>query len=80
MPTDGNTVLQSFTVAMGGSIGGQMSMTAAVFAWDQTDFRPSGPALAATSISTPLITASAPYRNDFYSVTLSPDVQLSPGQ
>lgn len=81
VPTDGNTVLQSFTVAMPGVAAGfQMNMTAAVFAWDQTDFRPSGSSLAATSISGPLMIGSAPYLNDFYNLTFSPGVQLLPGQ
>jgi hypothetical protein len=81
VPTDGNSVLQSFTVAMPGSPAGfQMNMTAAVFAWDQTDFRPSGSSLALTPISTPLDSGSAPYRNGFYSLTFFPGVQLAPGQ
>lgn len=80
-PSDGNTVLDSFTVAMPGSPAGfQMNMTAAVFAWDQTDFRPSGPALASVSLSSPLLGGSSPYLNGFYNLTFSPDVQLSPGQ
>lgn len=80
-PTDNNTLLQSFGVTMvGSSPGFQMNMTAAVFAWDQSDFRPMGPALASSSITTPVTSAPAPYLNNFYNLVFSPDAQLSPGQ
>jgi hypothetical protein len=80
-PTNGNTVLQSFTVAMPGSSPGfQMNMTAAVFAWDQSGFRPVGSALASVRVSTPLMTGTTSYLNNFYNLTFAPDVQLSPGQ
>ncbi|MBV9761438.1 MAG: PEP-CTERM sorting domain-containing protein [Acidobacteriaceae bacterium] len=79
-PADGNTVLQSFTVAMPGSpVGFQMNMTAAVFAWNTADFRPVGPALASVPTPTPQMIGPAPYLNNFYNLTFSPDVQLSPG-
>ena len=80
-PTDGNNTLESFTVAMPGSSPGfQLNMTAAVFAWDATDFHPAGSALVDTAISSPEMTGTAPYLNDFYNLTFSPGVQLSPGQ
>lgn len=80
-PTDGNSVLRSFTVAMPGSPAGfQMEMTAALFAWDRSGFRPVGPALGSVRVDTPLMTGSAPYWNNFYNLTFEPGTQLSAGQ
>lgn len=75
-----NTVLQSFTVAMPASPSGfQINFIAAVFAWDQADFRPVGSALVTASITTPILSGTTEYLNDFDNVTFSPDVQLLAG-
>jgi hypothetical protein len=80
-PTDGNTVLRSFTVAMPGSVPGfQMNLTAAVFAWNAASFRPTGQALGSVPLSNAQTTGTESYLSNFYDLTFDLGARLAPGQ